>query len=149
MLPLFSIRVAELPPAWGRAIHSVYSACLSWTFISLYMCFFSFWFWGWDVGFHSTISWSLLFHFFFLSWHKGVTAFSQIRRYVGKFCQTDKILTRTCIFGDANILWFWQDFNSYLKQIRLHELSFGLTSYSCLKWYKANLCITSSLITPL
>ena len=35
---------------------------------------------------------------------KDVTACTQIRRCVMKFCQNDKISTCTCIFGDAAIL---------------------------------------------
>ena len=34
MLLLFSIKVAERPPVWERAVHSVYCACLSRTFIN-------------------------------------------------------------------------------------------------------------------
>ena len=35
MLLLFLIRVAEWPPVWERAVHSVYCACLSWAFVKL------------------------------------------------------------------------------------------------------------------
>ena len=34
---------------------------------------------------------------------KGVTAYTQIRKCVMKFCQVDKISTRTCIFDDVKI----------------------------------------------
>ena len=39
MLLLFSVRVAEWPPLRERAVHSVYCACLSWTFFSFSVCF--------------------------------------------------------------------------------------------------------------
>ena len=32
--------------------------------------------------------------------NKGVTAYTQIRKCVMKFCQIDKISSRTCVFGD-------------------------------------------------
>ena len=38
MLLLFSIRVAEWPPVWERAVHLVYYACLSRTFFNFYVC---------------------------------------------------------------------------------------------------------------
>ena len=56
---LFLIRVAGWPPIWEIAVHSVYCACLSWTFFNLCKCCFPFWFWGWDVGFDCVSSWSL------------------------------------------------------------------------------------------
>ena len=37
VLLTFSIRIAECSPVWGRAVHSVYCACLN-----LCVCFFSF-----------------------------------------------------------------------------------------------------------
>ena len=33
MLLSFSIRVAEWPPIWERAVYSVNSGCLSWAFV--------------------------------------------------------------------------------------------------------------------
>ena len=39
-----------------------------------------------------------------IGYSKGVNAHTQIRRYVMKFCQFDKISTRTCIFDDLEIL---------------------------------------------
>ena len=59
MLMLLLIRVAEWPPIWKRAIHSVYRACLSWTFILLCVCFIPFLFWGMDVGFGCISAWSV------------------------------------------------------------------------------------------
>ena len=44
------------------AVHSVYFACLSLTFINLCVCFFPFWFCGWDVGFDFISSLSLSFY---------------------------------------------------------------------------------------
>ena len=38
MLLLFSIRVAERPPVWERAVNSVYHRCLSETFVSFCVC---------------------------------------------------------------------------------------------------------------
>ena len=38
MLLLLSVRVAECPPVWERAVRSVYCACLSLTFISFCVC---------------------------------------------------------------------------------------------------------------
>ena len=38
MLLLFSISVAERPPVWERAIHSVYCACLSWECVKFCVC---------------------------------------------------------------------------------------------------------------
>ena len=52
MLRLFSAGVGEWPPIWERAVHSVYCACLSSTFINLCVCaFFPFDFEGgmWDL----------------------------------------------------------------------------------------------------
>ena len=52
MLLPFSIRVAEWPPVWQRAVHSVYSTCLSWAMVKYYVCpFFPFGIGGgmWDV----------------------------------------------------------------------------------------------------
>ena len=42
--------VAEWPPVWERAIHSVYRACLSKTAVNLCIYLFPFWFRGQDVG---------------------------------------------------------------------------------------------------
>ena len=58
MLLLFSFRVAEWPPVWERAVHSVYCAYLSWTFIKFFVSFFPFWYWEWDVGCDCINSWS-------------------------------------------------------------------------------------------
>ena len=60
-----SIWVAEWPPVWERGVHSVYCACSLWTFLSLWVCFFPSWFWGWDVGLNCINSWSLPFYLFF------------------------------------------------------------------------------------
>ena len=38
MLLLFSVRVAEWPPDWIRAVHTVYCACLSWAFVKFHVC---------------------------------------------------------------------------------------------------------------
>ena len=38
MLLLFSVRVAEWPPVWERAVYSVYCACLSWAFVKFCVC---------------------------------------------------------------------------------------------------------------
>ena len=38
MLLLFLNKVAELPSAWERAVHSVYCACLSWAFVKFCVC---------------------------------------------------------------------------------------------------------------
>ena len=40
MLLMISIRVAERPSAWERAVHSVKCACLSWAFVKY--CLFPF-----------------------------------------------------------------------------------------------------------
>ena len=37
---LFSIRIAEWPSVWRKAVHSVYCARLSWKLINLCVCFF-------------------------------------------------------------------------------------------------------------
>ena len=46
MLLLFLIRVAELPPVWERAVHSVFYAWLSFAFIKFYLWPFLFGFKG-------------------------------------------------------------------------------------------------------
>ena len=38
MLLLFLIRVAELPPVWESAVHSVNSTCLSWALVKFCVC---------------------------------------------------------------------------------------------------------------
>ena len=38
MLLTFSIRVAEWPPVWERAVHSVNSMCLSWALVKFCVC---------------------------------------------------------------------------------------------------------------
>ena len=38
MLLPFSIRVAECPPVWARAIHSVNCTCLSWALVKCCVC---------------------------------------------------------------------------------------------------------------
>ena len=38
MVLLFSIRVAECQPVWERAGHSLYCACLSWSFGKFCVC---------------------------------------------------------------------------------------------------------------
>ena len=38
MLLPFSIRVAECPPVWERAVHSVNCACLSWALVRFCVC---------------------------------------------------------------------------------------------------------------
>ena len=52
MLLPFSIRVAECPPLWERAVHSVNCTCLSWALVKFCVCpSFSFGIEGgtWDV----------------------------------------------------------------------------------------------------
>ena len=52
MLLPFSIGVAERTPVWGRAVHSVNCACLSWVLVKFCVCpFFPFGIEGgvWDV----------------------------------------------------------------------------------------------------
>ena len=34
----FSIRVAESPPIWERAVHSVNCTCLSWALVKFCVC---------------------------------------------------------------------------------------------------------------
>ena len=48
--------------------------------------------------------------------YTDVFAQTQIRRCVMKFCQIDKISTRTCIFEDAELVQIGQGFNSSRKQ---------------------------------
>ena len=38
MLLPFSIRVAERPPVWERAVHSVNCTCLSWALVKFCVC---------------------------------------------------------------------------------------------------------------
>ena len=38
MLLLFSIREAQLPSIWDRAVHSVDCTCLSWAFVKFCVC---------------------------------------------------------------------------------------------------------------
>ena len=38
MLLPFSIRVAEYPPGWERAVHSVNCTCLSWALVEFCVC---------------------------------------------------------------------------------------------------------------
>ena len=38
MLLPFSIRVAESPPVWERAVHLVKCTCLSWALVKFYVC---------------------------------------------------------------------------------------------------------------
>ena len=38
MLLLLSIRVAEYPPVWERAVNSVNCACLSWALVKFCVC---------------------------------------------------------------------------------------------------------------
>ena len=49
-----------------RAVHSVSCACLVWAFVNLLVCFFRFWFCGWDVGFDCISSYSLPFFLLYL-----------------------------------------------------------------------------------
>ena len=51
MLLSFSIRVAERPPVWEKAVHSVNCVCLSWALVKLCVCPFPFGveIWLWDV----------------------------------------------------------------------------------------------------
>ena len=51
MLLPFSIRVAECPPVWERAVHSVNCTCFSWALVNFYVCPFPFGIEGaiWDV----------------------------------------------------------------------------------------------------
>ena len=44
---MFSAKIAEWPPVWERAIHSIYCMFLSWTFIIFSVCRFSF---GFEVS---------------------------------------------------------------------------------------------------
>ena len=38
MLLPFSVRVAEWPPVWERAVHSVNCMCLSWALVKFCVC---------------------------------------------------------------------------------------------------------------
>ena len=38
MLVPFSVRVAEWPPVWERAVHSVNCTCLSWALVKFCVC---------------------------------------------------------------------------------------------------------------
>ena len=55
---------------------------------------------------------------------KGVTAYTQIRRCVMRFCQIDKISTRTCIFDDAEILKIGQDSDFKITAIRRNYMKY-------------------------
>ena len=51
MLLPFLVRVAEWPPVWERAVHSVKKLYVFFVGVGQILCvsFFPFWYWGWDV----------------------------------------------------------------------------------------------------
>ena len=85
MLQLFLVRVAEWPPVWERAVHSVKCACLSCTFYRFVCFLFSLLVFRMGVGFDCIKTRSLSFHLFCL--------YSDIVIIISLFAVRTKIIT--------------------------------------------------------